>query len=314
VPDSAAEPRLEGSGARSVGSGSRSEGGILPGPGLPPLPEPLPTPVLDSHCHLDLSLSDEPGRPPAPEPDLGEALALASAVGVPDLVQVGCDLAGSAWAVVAAERFDRIVATVAIHPNEAPRIAAEGGRAALEAAWLEIDRLASSPRVRGVGETGLDYFRTGVEGRNDQEESFRRHIDIAKRHRKALVIHDRDAHDAVLRVLRDEGPPEIVVFHCFSGDRDMARACVEAGWYLSFAGTVTFKNAEPLREALRVVPASQILVETDAPFLAPVPYRGRPNASYLIPWTVRAMAAVKAIDLDELCAAIGASGRRIFGL
>ena len=227
--------------------------------------------------------------------DVEDALAAATAAGVPRLVQIGCDLPGARWAVDVAARHRAVVAGVALHPNEAPRIVAEGGRRALDDAWDEIDALAAHDRVRAVGETGLDHFRTtDAAGRAVQEESFRRHIAMARAHDKALVIHDRDAHDDVLRVLVDEGAPRTVVFHCFSGDVAMARTCVDNGWVLSFAGTVTFKNAQQLRDALAVTPIDQVLVETDAPFLAPTPYRGRPNASYLIPLTVRAMAQVKA--------------------
>ena len=193
----------------------------------------------------------------------------------------------------------------------------EAGR--LEEALAEIERLAQAhDKVRAVGETGLDRFRhaqsrTGDAGWAAQEESFRRHIDLAKRLDKTLVIHDRDAHDDVLRVLEDAGPPDRVVFHCFSGDRAMAEHCVRRGWWLSFAGTVTFKNATGLREALAAVPPDRVLVETDAPYLTPMPYRGRPNASYLVPHTVRAMAEVLAVGEDDLCTAIAANTEAAFG-
>ncbi len=273
----------------------------------PPAPEPLRTPVLDSHCHLDI-------RDGEVWMDVDAALAASTAVGVPRIVQIGCDLPGARWAVDVAASHRAIVAGVSLHPNEAPRIHAEHGRRALEDAWAEIDALAAHERVRAVGESGLDFFRTAAgEGRAVQEESFRRHIVMAREHDKALVIHDRDAHDDVLRVLVDEGAPRTVVFHCFSGDASMARTCVDNGWVLSFAGTVTFKNAQPLRDALAVTPVEQLLVETDAPFLTPMPYRGRPNASFLIPLTVRAMAAVKGIGADELAGAIDATGTRVFG-
>jgi TatD DNase family protein len=177
----------------------------------------------------------------------------------------------------------------------------------------EIEALAGDPRVRGIGETGLDTFRTGADGRAAQEASFRAHIAIAKRHGKPLVIHDRDAHADILRVLDEEGAPDTVVMHCFSGDAAFASECVTRGYVLSFAGTVTFANAGALREAAAVTPTDQLLVETDAPYLTPMPYRGRPNASYLIPLTVRALAEVKGVNVDELAAAISATGDRVFG-
>jgi TatD DNase family protein len=262
----------------------------------PPAPEPLAVAVLDSHTHLDLQGGE-----------VAEALTKARAVGVTRVVQVGIDVPSSRWAAEIAARHDDVLATVALHPNEAPKLAD------LDAALADIDELAALPQVRGVGETGLDFYRTGPDGVAAQEHSFRAHIDIAKRHGKALVIHDRDAHDDVLRVLADEGAPERVVFHCFSGGAELAKACAEHGYVMSFAGTVTFKNAEPLREAARIAPRELLLVETDGPFLTPMPYRGRPNAPYLIPLTVRALAEIRGEDLDELCAAIWATGERVFG-
>lgn len=271
----------------------------------PPAPEPLPGPVTDTHCHLDI------GRGPDHRPDPDCELAEAAAVGVTRVVQIGTDVAGSAWAAEAAHRYDTVVAGVALHPNEAPELAAAGR---LDDALAEIDRLAgSSDRVRAVGETGLDYYRTGPEGRQAQEYSFRAHLEIARRHGKALVIHDRDAHADVLRILDDAGAPDRVVFHCFSGDAAMARTCGGRGWYVSFAGTVTFANAEPLREALSVTPPEQVLVETDAPFLTPQPYRGRPNAPYLVPITVRKIAEVQRRDLEAVCATLQDATFRAFG-
>lgn len=269
----------------------------------PPAPEPLPHPVVDNHCHLDTRLRG------GERLDVREALDRAAAVGVTRIVQVGCDLEGSRWAVETANAFDEIVAAVAIHPNEAP-ILGDG----LGGALAEIERLASSgPRVRAVGETGLDYFRTGEEGRAAQHQSFREHIGIAKRHDKTLVIHDRDAHDDVLKVLDDEGVPDRTVMHCFSGDADFARECLDRGAWLSYAGTVTFKSADNLREALKVTPRDKILVETDAPFLTPMPHRGSPNASYLIPRTVRFMADFLGISVESLCRDIDGNSDRAFG-
>jgi TatD DNase family protein len=272
----------------------------------PPAPDPLPHPVVDNHCHLDIADGPEGTWLPTEQ-----ALAEAAAVGVTRIVQIGCDLPGARWAVEAAAVHDALVAAVALHPNEAPRLADVG---ALDAGLEEIEALASSSdRVRAVGETGLDYFRTGEEGRAAQHLSFRRHIDLAKRLGRTLVIHDRDAHDDVLRILDEEGVPDRFVMHCFSGDAAFARACLDRGGWLSFAGTVTFKNADPLREALRVVPQDRLLVETDAPYLAPTPYRGRPNASYLVPLTLRAMAETRGEDLEALCAAVDANTDAAFG-
>jgi TatD DNase family protein len=269
----------------------------------PPSPEPLPHPVVDNHCHLDIDVGSELS--------VAEALALAAEVGVTRIVQIGCDLPGARWAVQAAEKHAALVAGVALHPNEAPRLAAAGQ---LDVALAEIEELASgSERVRAIGETGLDYFRTGEDGRATQHDAFRWHIDLAKRLGKTLVIHDRDAHDDVLRILDEEGVPERVVMHCFSGDAGFARACLDRGAWLSFAGTVTFKNAQPLRDALAVAPLDRVLVETDAPYLTPAPYRGRPNASYLIPVTLRSMAETRGIDLEALCRAVDENTDAAFG-
>ncbi|TDO86424.1 TatD family hydrolase [Enemella evansiae] len=270
---------------------------------LPPSPDPLPRPVIDSHCHLDTA-EQVTGLDPA------DALERAAAVNITRIVQVGTDVEGSRWAVEAARRFDTVVATVSIHPNDAARL----GRTGLPDALAEIDRLAGEDRVRGVGETGLDYFRTTeTELQQLQQESFAAHIAMATRHDRTLVIHDRDAHDDILAVLDAEGVPERVVMHCFSGDADFARACLDRGAWLSFPGPVTYKANSALREALRITPADRLLTETDAPFLVPVPWRGYPNASYLIPHTVRFMAAERGDDLDELCDSLTSNAFAAFG-
>ncbi|OEV05257.1 TatD family hydrolase [Streptomyces oceani] len=268
----------------------------------PPLPEPLPVPVADSHTHLDMQ-----------EPSVEEALRQAAAVGVETVVQIGCDLERARWATRLAAEQPAVHAAVALHPNEAPRIAADGGPEALDEALEEIARLAELPQVLAVGETGLDHFRTDEAGQAEQRRSFRAHIALAKRLDKALVIHDRDAHADVLRVLREEGAPERTVFHCYSGDADMAEVCAENGWFMSFAGNVTFKNAQSLRDALAVAPPELVLVETDAPFLTPTPYRGRPNAPYLIPVTLRAMAEVRDVPVETLAEQVAGNTARAFG-
>jgi TatD DNase family protein len=263
----------------------------------PPAPEPLEVAVPDSHTHLDLQDSQ-----------VADAVAAATAVGVPTLIQIGIDVPSSQWAATIAAEHAAVWATVALHPNEAPRTAD------LDAALAEIEALAGRPEVRGIGETGLDHFRTeGPDAWARQEESFRRHIDIAKRHGKTLVIHDRDAHADVLSVLESEGAPERVVFHCYSGDESMARICADRGYVMSFAGNVTYKANQHLRDALAIAPADLVMVETDAPFLTPLPFRGRPNAPYLIPLTVRAMAQVRRADPNELGSALAATTERMFG-
>ncbi|MGY2127294.1 TatD family hydrolase [Blastococcus sp. SYSU DS0617] len=277
----------------------------------PPSPEPLPAPALDSHTHLDIVLGERPADDEhgewASEAAVDAEIAAAAAVNVTRLVQVGVDVASSRWSAALAARHPGVLAAVAVHPNEA------GAGKATDEALAEIDRLAAQPRVRAVGETGLDRFRTGPEGWAAQEASFRAHIRIAKEHRIALVIHDRDAHEEILRVLDDEGAPERTVFHCFSGDAAFAEACVSRGFVLSFAGTLTFGNAGYLREAAARTPLSQLLVETDSPFLTPMPHRGRPNASRLVPHTVRALADVTRTDLTELCHALTENAERVFG-
>jgi TatD DNase family protein len=198
-----------------------------------------------------------------------------------------------------------VYAAVAVHPTEIAGLD--------DAGYAELERLAGDPRVVAVGETGLDYYWDRTEPA-EQQEHFRRHIDLAKRVGKPLMIHDRDAHADVLRILREEGAPEQVVFHSFSGDAAMARECAGAGYVLSFSGVVTFRNAPALREAAAAVPAGQVLVETDAPFLTPHPHRGKPNSPALLPFTLAGLAAARGEEPDVLAAAITATGRRLFGI
>jgi len=275
----------------------------------PPLPEALVVPVYDNHTHLDPTVGS--ARAVGEEAlDYREQLDRASSVGIKGVVQVGTDLETSRWSAEMALREPRMLAAVAIHPNEAPELDAVG---ALDAALAEIDALAARPRVRAIGETGLDFFRTAEDGRAAQLRSFEAHIEIAKQTDRALQIHDRDAHQEVADTLRRVGAPERTVLHCFSGDAAFAELCAENGWFMSFPGIVTFRNAEPLREALRRVPRALLLVETDAPFLTPAPYRGRPNSPYLVPHTVRAMAEILDTELGHLCAQIASNTEAVYG-
>ena len=270
----------------------------------PPVPEALVVGVYDNHTHLEISDGSSPL-------DYREQLDLASSVGVRGVVQVGNDLETSRWSAEVAAHEPRVLAAVAIHPNEAPRYFDAGQ---LDVALAEIDELAGRPRVRAVGETGLDFFRTEEGGRYAQHYSFEAHIAIAKKHNLALQIHDRDAHDEVVETLLRVGAPERTVFHCFSGDEKLARICADNGWFTSFAGTVTFKNAQNLRDALDVLPRHLLLVETDAPYLTPTPHRGRPNSPYLLPLTLRAMAAHIGTDVSMLAAQISSTTEFVYGL
>ena len=268
-----------------------------------PLPEPLPVPTVDSHAHLEI-VTDAAFD----SQEVADVIAEAKSVNVDRIVQVGYSAEQSKWCVQAAEKWSSsVLAAVALHPNEAPVVAD------LEADLKIIEELAQHPRVRAIGETGLDYFRTPPELRKRQQDSFKWHIELAKKTKKALVIHDRDSHDDVLSVLLEVGAPEKVVFHCFSGDVAMAKLCIERGYILSFAGTLTFKNAPELRAAVKLVPADQLLVETDSPFLAPSPHRGAGNTPAQIANIVRAMAVERDQDLAELATDLSVNAERIFG-
>ena len=273
-------------------------------------PPALAAPVIDTHCHVDMQ---ERGRDGLEPKDPDELIALAASVGVTKLVQIGCDVASARWSVEMAQTRPDVIVGVALHPNEAPRLFESGGQAELDAAYRVIEELATDPVVRAVGETGLDYFRTEGALREVQQASFRWHIDLARTLDKTLVIHDRDAHDDVMAVLTDQGAPNTVVFHCFSGDAAMAQACAEQGWYMSFAGVVTFKNNDALREALAIVPDHLVLVETDSPYLTPVPHRGKPNGSYLMPLTVRCIAEVRGMDEAATATLLWDNAQRAFG-
>ena len=268
-----------------------------------PLPEPLPVPVADAHAHIEIVTNDAPDSEA-----VRKVLDEAKSVGVDRIVQVGYSAEQSEWCAALADLYPgRVLAAVALHPNEAPVVED------LAADMAIIERLAHMPRVRAIGETGLDYFRTPPELRGVQQESFKWHIELAKKTNKALVIHDRDSHEDVLSVLLEVGAPEKTVFHCFSGDVEMAKICIERGYILSFAGTMTFKNAPALREAVKLVPHDQLLVETDSPFLAPTPHRGMQNTPAQIPTIVRAMATERSEDLAELCEALSKNTERVFG-
>jgi len=268
-----------------------------------PLPEPLPVPTVDAHAHLEIVTND------APDSDAVRAiLDEAKSANVDRIVQVGYSAEQSQWCVDLANHYPgRVLAAIALHPNEAPVVED------LEHDWAIIEKLAQEPRVRAIGETGLDYFRTPPELQKRQQESFKWHIELAKKTKKALVIHDRDSHEDVLSVLLEVGAPEKTVFHCFSGDVAMAKICIERGYILSFAGTMTCKNAPALREAVKLVPHEQLLVETDSPFLAPTPHRGALNTPAQIANIVRAMAVERDEDVAELATALSVNAERIFG-
>ena len=271
----------------------------------PPLPEKLTTTTVDAHCHLDIEDEDI-------FMSVEDSLAKAKAVGITGIVQVGVDVPSSKWAVKTAKEFSQIHATVALHPNEAPVIALEKGESALDEAIAEIAELAKEDVVRAIGETGVDFFRTSEEGRAFQEKSFRAHIQIANKLNKPVMVHDRDAHLDALRILDDEKAQQ-VIFHCFSGDKAFAQELVKRGWYLSFAGTCTFKNAQSLRDALQVTPLENVLVETDAPFLTPMPYRGYPNSSFMIPLTLATMAKEMNVDINTVADATRTNAEKLFG-
>jgi TatD DNase family protein len=264
-----------------------------------PAPEPLPGTAFDSHCHLDMI--DLP---------VADVLAQARAAGITRVVTVGCDVPSAQWAAACAAAFGDVYAAVAIHPNETARAAVTA--AERDAVLAEVARLAELPQVRAVGETGLDYYRDSA-APDVQRDWFRAHIEIAKQAGKPLMIHDRDAHEDVLAILAADGAPEQVIFHCYSGDAEMAVRCAAAGYVLSFAGTVTFGNAAGLRAAAAVIPAELMLAESDAPFLTPAPNRGRSNAPAQVANTVRVLAAARQMDVAKLCAVIEANGERLFG-
>jgi TatD DNase family protein len=268
-----------------------------------PLPDPLPIATVDAHAHLEIITNSTPQ-----DPAIKKVITESASVGIDRIVQVGYSAEQSQWSVELAQIYKgQVLATVALHPNEAPVVTD------LEADLAIIDRLADHDQVRGIGETGLDFFRTPEELRARQSYSFRRHIEIAKRKKKALVIHDRDAHRAVLDHLSEEGAPERTIFHCFSGDVEMARECVSKGYYLSFAGTLTFKNAPHLREALLEVPHELLLAETDSPFLTPDPFRGYLNTPAQTARTIRFMAELRGDDLEELIHHLNRNAEHCFG-
>jgi TatD DNase family protein len=273
---------------------------------FPAAPEPLEVAIYDNHCHLDFVFDEQVGSMP-----WQENLDIAQSVGIKGVVQVGVTLESSKWSAELATKDQRVLAAVALHPNEVPLYE---NLEALNAAISQIEALAVQPRVRAIGETGLDFYRT--EGENSiklQQHSFEEHIRIAKDNDLALMIHDRDAHDEVVETLRRVGAPEKVIFHCYSGEPELAEICNANGWYMSFAGNITIKRNQHLRDSLVLAHKELILIETDAPFLAPEPFRGRPNAPYLVPVTARFMADIRGEDLNELCAQLASNTETVYG-
>ena len=280
----------------------------------PPAPEPLPFPVIDNHCHLDFADGDEVRS-------IDEHIALAREAGIDAMITIGSDRAAAHWTAELLRHDDRLRGGVAVHPNEAALHARGTGHDGapmipLDEALAETAELLRGPGMVVVGETGLDWFRTSRKderARRAQIDSFRAHIAMAKELGLPMQIHDRDAHQDVLDVLDADGAPERTVFHCFSGDAEFARACLDRGFYLSFAGNITFKNADDLRGAIAEAGLGRIMVETDAPFLTPVPYRGRPNSSYLIPLTMAQIAESAGTSLEEACRAVRATTLDVYG-
>jgi len=271
-----------------------------------PAPEPLSVPIYDNHCHLEFVFDEAVGAMP-----WQDNLDISQSVGIKGVVQVGVTLESSKWCADLATKDARVLAAVALHPNEAPLYE---NLNALNEAIAEIAELATKPRVRAIGETGLDFFRTeGEDSIKLQKHSFEEHIRIAKENDIALMIHDRDAHADVVETLKRVGAPEKVVFHCYSGETDLAQICIDNGWYMSFAGNITIKRNQHLRDSLKMAPKELVLIETDAPFLAPEPFRGRPNAPYLVPITARFMAETRGEDLDSLCAQLALNTETVYG-
>jgi TatD DNase family protein len=270
----------------------------------PDLPEPLELGTYDNHTHLEIADGEVPMT-------VAEHLDAMRAVGMLGAVQVGVTLESSRWSAEVAAKEPMLLAAVALHPNEAPLYQT---RDALDEAISGIAELAEQPRVRAIGETGLDFFRTEGDGELElQQHSFDAHIEIAKQNDIALMIHDRDAHGDVVKTLKRVGAPERTVFHCFSGDVELASICQENGWYLSFAGNITFKKNQHLRDALLSVSPELLLIETDAPFLTPEPLRGRPNAPYLVPHTLRYIANLMEWDVTRLAKQLNENTERVYG-
>lgn len=292
-------------GSSSVGAAvAVGDAAAAPGHSYPPVPEPLGVPVYDNHTHLNIFMTDDRLGPEA-------QLDRATESGVLGVVQVGVDLETSRFGAELAARDARVLAAVAIHPNAAPELVAGGG---LDAAMAELEALARQPRVAVIGETGLDFYRTeGEQNIADQTRSFEAHLELAKQTGLPLQIHDRNAHEAVVATLQRVGAPQRTVFHCFSGDAELVRICAANGWFMSFAGNTTFKNAQELRDALVEAPRELLLVETDAPFLTPAPWRGRPNSPYLIQHTLRLMAEVRGEPLEPFAEAVAANTLAVYG-
>ncbi len=264
---------------------------------------PLIAPVFDAHCHLD-AMAQRGGRE-ADAAFVAEVMAAAKAVGVNRVITVGDTIASSRWCVRAAHEHPDVYAAVAVHPTEIAGLD--------DADYAELHQLAADDRVVAVGETGLDYYWDRTEPAA-QQDHFRRHLALAEQVGKPVMIHDRDAHADVLRILREAGAPRSgTIFHSFSGDVAMARECVAAGYVLSFSGVLTFRNAPQLREAAAATPIDSLLVETDAPFLTPHPYRGRPNSPAMVPLTLRTVADVTSSEPTAVARGIEATGRRLFG-
>jgi len=253
--------------------------------------------LIDTHAHLD---NDQF------KTDLDQVLKNADEAGIKQILTIGCDLKSSAESIVLAGRYSGIHAAVGIHPHDAQEATAEG--------LALLESLMAAPKVVAVGEIGLDYYRN--HSPHDQQlDAFRMQIRLAKTFNKPIIVHDRDAHDDVLQILQEEQAEQVGgVLHCFSGDLEMARACIDLGLYLSFTGNITYPKNEGLREVVAGIPIGRVLIETDCPYLAPLPYRGKRNEPAYVKLTAEKIAQIKGLSLEDVARITNRNAHDLFGI